>query len=91
MASFTMSQLIRETFEQIAKLPEEQQDTLATYLQKHLDEFLQQAEKEKRIEEGTYTIDDFNSETQEAIQNVEEQKNLTICNSSKDLYDELGI
>ncbi len=60
-------------------------------LQKHLDECLQQAEKEKRIEEGTYTINDLNEETQQAIKNIEEQKNLTICHSQDELYQELGI
>ncbi len=42
-------------------------------------EFLKQSEKEKRIVEGTYTIDDFNEETQQAIKNIEQQQNLTIC------------
>ncbi|WP_293078566.1 hypothetical protein [Moorena sp. SIO3H5] len=46
-----MTKLIQETFEQIAQLSEEQQNALAIYLQKHLAEFLQQAEREKRIEE----------------------------------------
>ncbi|MDJ0601585.1 MAG: hypothetical protein QNJ37_22410 [Crocosphaera sp.] len=86
-----MTQLIQETFEQILQLSEEQQNMLAIYLQKHLDEFLQQAEKEKRIEEGTYTMDDFNEETQQSIQNIEDKKNLTICKDKKHLYDELGI
>ncbi len=54
-------------------------------------EFFKQAEKEKRIAEGTYTIDDFNVETQEAIKNIEEQQNLTICQDKNDLYNELGI
>ena len=76
-----MTKLIQETFEQISRLSEEQQNTLAVYLQKHLDEFLQQAEKEKRIEEETYTINDFNQETQKAIKNIEEQQNLTICDN----------
>ena len=86
-----MTKLIQETFEQISRLSEEQQNTLAKYLQKHLIEFLQQAEKEKRIEEQTYTIDDFNEETQQAIKNIEAQKNLTICETKNDLYHELGI
>ncbi|MDJ0844493.1 hypothetical protein [Crocosphaera sp.] len=86
-----MTQLIQETFEQILKLPEEQQNMLAIYLQKHLDEFLQQAEKEKRIAEGTYTINDFNQETQQSIKNIEEQKSLTICKDKKHLYEKLGI
>ncbi|CCI13934.1 hypothetical protein MICAE_2210011 [Microcystis aeruginosa PCC 9806] len=50
-----MTKLIQETFEQIALLSEEQQDSLATYLKKHLAEFLEEAEKERRIAEGTYT------------------------------------
>lgn len=86
-----MTKLIQETFEQISQLSEEQQNTLATYLQKHLDEFLQKAEQEKRIEEKTYTINDFNQETQQAIRNIEEQKNLTACEDKNKLYRELGI
>ena len=86
-----MTQLIQETFEQILNLPEEQQNLLAIYLQKHLEEFLQQAEKEKRIAEGTYTINDLNQETQQSIENVEEQKNLIICKDKKHLYEQLGI
>ncbi len=86
-----MTKLIQETFEQISQLSEEQQNTLATYLQKHLDEFLQKAEQEKRIEEETYTINDFNQETQQAIRNIEEQKNLTACKDKNELYRELGI
>ena len=86
-----MNKLIQKTFEQISRLSEEQQNTLATYLQKHLDEFLQQAEKEKRIDEGTYTINDLNEETQQAIKNIEEQKNLTVCDNKNELYNELGI
>jgi hypothetical protein len=57
-----MTKLIQETFEQISRLPEEQQNTLAIYLQKHLDEVLQKAEKEKRIEEETYTISGSHSD-----------------------------
>lgn len=86
-----MTKLIQETFEQILQLSEEQQNILANYLQKHLHEFLQQAEKEKRIEEGTYTINDLNEETQQSIKNIEEQKNLTICQSQDELYQKLGI
>ena len=86
-----MTQLIKETFEQISRLSEEQQNTLAMYLQKHLDEFLQKAEQEKRIEEATYTINDFNQETQQAIRNIEKQKNLTVCEDKNELYRELGI
>jgi biotin-(acetyl-CoA carboxylase) ligase len=86
-----MTRLIRGTFEQIAQLPEEQQDTLATYLQKHLAEFLAQAEKERRIAEGTYTLSDFNEKTQQAIQNIEEQKNLNVCKDQFELYEQLVI
>ena len=86
-----MTKLIQETFEQISQLSEEQQNTLAIYLQKHLDNFLQQAEKENRIENGTYTIDDLNQETQQAIKNIEEQQNLTICQDTNELYRELEI
>ena len=86
-----MTKLIQETFEQISQLSEEQQNTLAIYLQRHLKKFLQEAEKEKRIDEGTYTIEDLNEETQQAIKNIEEQKNLTVCNNKNELYNELGI
>lgn len=86
-----MTKLIQETFKQISLLSEEQQNTLANYLQKHLDEFLQKAEIEKRIEEQTYTINNFNEETQLAIRNIEKQKNLTICKNKNELYHELGI
>ncbi|WP_202799229.1 MULTISPECIES: hypothetical protein [Moorena] len=86
-----MTKLIQETFEQIAQLSEEQQNALAIFLQKHLALILQQAEREKRIEENTYTINDFNEETQQAIINIEEQKNLTVCANKESLYNELGI
>ena len=86
-----MAKLIQKTFEQILQLSEDQQNTLAIYLQKHLDEFLEQAEKEKRIAEGNYTTDDFNEETQQAIKNIEEKKDLTYCNDKNELYHELGI
>lgn len=86
-----MTKLMQETFAQISQLSEEQQNTLATYLQKHLGEFLERAEKERRIAEQTYTIDDFNEETQQAIANIEAQTNLTICENKNDLYSELGI
>lgn len=86
-----MTKLMQETFAQILQLSEEQQNTLATYLQKHLVEFLERAEKEKRIAEQTYTIDDFNEETQQAIANIESQTNLTVCENKNDLYSELGI
>lgn len=86
-----MTKLIQATFEQISQLSEEQQNTLATYLQKHLEKFLQEAEKEKRIDEGTYTIEDLNEETRQAIKNIEEQKNLTACDNKNELYNKLGI
>ncbi|MDJ0524827.1 MAG: hypothetical protein PX634_05765, partial [Microcystis sp. M53600_WE12] len=90
-STIQMTKLIQETFEQIALLSEEQQDSLATYLKKHLAEFLEEAEKERRIAEGTYTISDFNEKTQQAIQNIEEQKNLTVCQDQVELYQQLGI
>ena len=86
-----MTGLMKQTFDKISRLSEEKQDTLAAYLQKHMDDLLQKAEKEKRIEEGNYTIDDFNEETQQAIKNIEEYKNLTVCENKDDLYKELGI
>ena len=66
-----MTGLMKQTFDKISRLSEEKQNTLAAYLQKHMDDLLQKAEKEKRIEEGTYNIDDFNEETQQAIKNIE--------------------
>lgn len=86
-----MTKLMQETFHHILQLSEEEQNTLAPYLQKHLDEFLKKAEKEKRLAEKNYNINDFNEETQQAIRNIEEQKNLTICENTKDFYTELGI
>jgi hypothetical protein len=86
-----MTQLIQKTFAQISRLSEVQQNTLALYIQKHFDELLQKAEKEKRIQQATYTINDFNEETQEAIRNIEQQQNLTVCQNKNDLYNELGI
>jgi hypothetical protein len=53
-----MTKLIQETFEQILQLSEEQQDTLASYLQKHLIELLEKSEKEKRIAEHNYTLNE---------------------------------
>lgn len=86
-----MTKLMQETFHHILQLSEEEQNTLAPYLRKHLDEFLKKAQKEKRITEENYTINDFNKKTQQAIRNIEEQKNLTICENTKNLYTELGI
>ncbi len=82
---------IQTTVKQISSLSEDKQDILATYLQKHLEEILQKAEKEKRIEEKTYTISDFNEETQEVINKIEQQQNLTVCRNKDDLYNQLGI
>ena len=86
-----MTKLMQETLAKISQLSEEQQNTLATYLQKHLGEFLERAEKEKRMAEQTYRIDDFNEETKQAIANIEAQTNLTVCENKDDLYYELGI
>ncbi|MDJ0731953.1 MAG: hypothetical protein QNJ33_18395 [Crocosphaera sp.] len=58
---------------------------------KKKNEHLKKVEKEKRIAEGSYTIDDFNEETQQAIRNIEEKQNLTICKDKNDLYNELEI
>jgi hypothetical protein len=55
-----MTKLIQENFEQILQLFEEQQDTLATYLQKHLIELLEKLEKKKHITEQKNMIDNFN-------------------------------
>jgi hypothetical protein len=88
---FKMTKLIQQTFDQIAQLPEDQQDSLAIYIQKNLIELLKKSEKEKRIAEQKYTIDDFNAETQQAIKNVEEGKNLSIYNNQDDFYREMGI
>ena len=86
-----MTVLMQQTFDKILLLSEEKQNTLATYLQNHMDDKQQKAEKEKRIREGTYIIDDFNEETQQAIRNIEEFKNLTVCENPDDLYKKLGI
>ena len=86
-----MTKLIQQTFDQIAQLPEDQKDSLAIYIQKNLIELLKKSEKEKRIAEQKYTIDDFNAETQQAIKNVEEGKNLSIYNNQDDFYREMGI
>ena len=86
-----MTKLIQQTFDQIAQLPEEQQNNLAIYIQKNLIELLKKSEKEKRIAEQKYTIDDFNTETQQAIKNVEEGKNLSIYHNQDDFYREMGI
>ncbi len=86
-----MTKLIQQTFDQIAQLSEEQQDSLALYIQKNLIELLKKSETEKRITEQTYTIDNFNAETQQAIKNVEEGKNLSIYQNQDEFYQEMGI
>ena len=86
-----MTGLMQQTFDKISRLSEEKQNALAAYLQKHMDDLLQKAEKEKRIGEGTYTIDDFNEETQQVIRNIEKHQNLTVCENKDDLYKQLGI
>lgn len=86
-----MTLLVQKIFEKISSLSEDKQNILAIYIQNHLYELLAQAEKEKYREEIAYTINDFNEETQQAIRNIEEQKNLTVCESKNDLYNQLGI
>jgi Zn-dependent oligopeptidase len=46
-----MTKLIQQTFDQIAQLPEDQQDSLAIYIQKNLIELLKKSEKENEIDE----------------------------------------
>ncbi len=86
-----MTKLMKQTFEQILQLSEDQQNTLAIYLQKNIDEILQKAEQEKQITEVIYTLDDLNEETQQVIKNIEQRQNLTICDNKNDLYNQLGI
>ena len=86
-----MIPLIQTTFQQISDLSEDKQNALAMYLQKHLDDILEQAQKEKRIEEKTYTLHDFNGETQQVIENIEKGQNITVCQNKNDLYNQLGI
>jgi hypothetical protein len=86
-----MTTLTQSLFEQISQLPEAQQAALATYLQKHLDQIIAQAEKEHRIATGSYTINDFNEETQAAICDVANRKDLIACKDADDLYKQLGI
>lgn len=86
-----MTILIKETVKQISLLSEDQQNILAIYIKKHLKELLAEAQREKYIEEGNYNIDDFNEQTQQAIINIEEEENLTICKNKNDLYNQLGI
>ena len=82
---------MKQTFARISQLSKEEQDTLAAYWQKHMDELLQKAEQEKRIAERRYTLDDFNEETQQVIRNIEEHQNLTVCEDKDDLYRQLGL
>ncbi|MBL1209133.1 hypothetical protein [Geminocystis sp. GBBB08] len=86
-----MTILIKETVKEISRLSEDQQNILAIYIKKHLKELLAEAQREKYIEEGNYNIDDFNEETKQAIINIEEEENLTICKNKNDLYNQLGI
>ncbi|MEB3120251.1 MAG: hypothetical protein VKL41_03400 [Snowella sp.] len=82
---------MQKTFHHILQLSQEEQNILAPYLQEHLNEFLKKPEKEKRIAKENYTINNFNEETQQAIRNIEKQKNLTICENTNYLYSELEI
>lgn len=86
-----MIKVIEKTIKEISQLSEEKQYILAIYIKNHLEELLAEAEKENRIEEDNYTINDFNEETKQAIINVEEKNNITICKNQQDLYDQLGI
>lgn len=78
-------------FDQIGQLSEQEQTALAAYLKKNLEKILKEAEKEYRIATGTYTIDDFNEETQAAIRDVANRKDLILCKDADDLYNQLGI
>ncbi|NCT54204.1 MAG: hypothetical protein GPJ04_25155 [Microcystis aeruginosa G13-03] len=60
-------------------------------IQEGMELCLELEEKERRIAEGTYTISDFNQKTQQVIQNIEEQKNLTVVKDQVELYQQLGI
>jgi predicted RNase H-like HicB family nuclease len=60
-------------------------------IQEAMELCLELEEKERRIAEGNYTISDFNQKTQQAIQNIEEQKTLTVCKDKVELYRQLGI
>jgi len=86
-----MIKVIEKTIQEISQLSEDKQYILAIYIKNHLEELLAEAEKEKRIEEDNYTINDFNEETKQAIINIEEKNNLTICKNQQDLYNQLGI
>lgn len=86
-----MTTLTQSLFQQISQLPESQQAALTAYLKNHLEEILKEAEKEHRIATGTYTIDDFNEETQAAIRDIENRKDLIVCKDVDDLYKKLDI
>ena len=60
-------------------------------IQEAMELCLELEEKERRITEGNYTISDFNQKTQQAIQNIEEPKNLTVGKDEVELYQQLGI
>jgi predicted RNase H-like HicB family nuclease len=60
-------------------------------IQEGMELCLELEEKERRIAEGTYTISDFNQKTQQVIQNIEEQKTLTVVKDQVELYQQLGI
>lgn len=87
-----MTALLQQTFNKLSQLPEHQQDKLATYLEAHQDEILKQAEKEERIANGSYTIDDFNEKTQAAIREVEEERGkLKRYKSAESMFKDLEI
>lgn len=86
-----MIKIIEKTIQEISKLSDEKQYLLAVYIRNHLDELLVKAEKEKIIEENNYTFSDLNEETKQAIINIEEKNNLTVCENEQDLYNQLGL
>lgn len=86
-----MIKIIENTIQEISKLSDEKQYLLAVYIRNHLDELLVKAEKEKRIEENNYIFSDLNEETKQAIINIEEKNNLTVCENEQDLYNQLEI
>ncbi|NEO87704.1 MAG: hypothetical protein F6J87_26115 [Spirulina sp. SIO3F2] len=86
-----MANIIPELLQQLSRLTPTQQNILAAYFQTHLDQILAAAEKERRIATGTYTLDDFNEETQETIRNIENGENSTVCEDVENLYRQLEI
>ncbi len=78
-------------FDQFVQLSEQQQAALAAYITKHIEQILEEAEKEYRIATGTYTINDFNEETQETIRNIENNQGLTKYDSLEEFYKDLGM